>query len=79
MKGMKTGGRQKGVPNKTTAQAKQAIEECFKLLGDIDGLYAWAKDNKTDFYKIIYPKILPLDVNNNHSGLIKTETSVKHV
>lgn len=55
-------GRPKGSLNGTTAKAKAAIEECFEQLGGVDSLVVWAKDNKTDFYKIIYPKLLPLQV-----------------
>jgi hypothetical protein len=65
-KGVKTGGRQKGTPNKATANAKAAIEAVFVGLGDADALQSWAKsseDNLKAFYVNIWPKILPLQVN----------------
>lgn len=61
-KGHKTGGRQKGTPNSVTTNAKGAIEECFQRLGGVVALEAWAKENQTDFYKVVWPKILPLTV-----------------
>jgi hypothetical protein len=65
-KGIKTGGRQKGTPNKTTASAKAAIEQVFDGLGGSDALLAWAEEsdeNKRAFYVQVWPKVLPLQVN----------------
>lgn len=65
-KGLKTGGRTKGTPNKATANAKAAIEAVFVGLGDADALQSWAQesaDNLKAFYVNIWPKILPLQVN----------------
>lgn len=67
-KGIKYGGRQKGTPNGTTSNAKAAIEDCFEQMGGVANLVKWAKENETDFYKIIYPKILPLQVTGNDGG-----------
>ncbi len=64
-KRVKTGGRVKGQPNKLTTNAKDSIVECFRMLGGVQALYEWAKDNKTDFYKVIYPKVLPLTLSND--------------
>ncbi len=58
-------GRKKGVPNKTTKLAKQAIHEAFEELGGKDALVAWASsndENKKVFYTTIWPKIIPLQV-----------------
>ena len=68
-------GRPKGVPNKMTMAAKEAIQFAFDGLGGADGLIKWAKKNdlnKRVFYGQIYPKLLPLDVK--HSGEIQTLT-----
>lgn len=65
-KGVKTGGRTKGTPNKATANAKAAIEAVFTGLGDAAALQKWARsdpDNLKAFYVSIWPKILPLQVN----------------
>ena len=65
-KGLKTGGRKAGVPNRATASAKAAIEQVFTGLGDATALEAWARsdpDNLKAFYVTIWPKVLPLQVN----------------
>jgi hypothetical protein len=65
-KGIKTGGRIKGTPNKATASAKAAIEEVFTGMGGAEALRSWAlsdPDNTKAFYVSIWPKILPLQVN----------------
>lgn len=59
-------GRQKGVPNKTTKAAKDAIAQAAEALGGTDRLVAWVKEdpaNERVFWGTIYPKLLPLQVN----------------
>lgn len=67
-KGIKTGGRKKGVPNKTTLLAKDAIESAFAHLQTLakqrKDIASWAEDNTDDFYKMLFPKLLPLQVNH---------------
>jgi len=53
-------GRQKGSVNKTTKEAKEAIELAFQGLGGVDGLIKWAKNHRDSFYASIYPKLLPV-------------------
>lgn len=58
-------GRPKGVPNKVTQQAKEAIEHAFNGLGGAQGLLDWAKEdpaNQKIFYAQIWTKILPKDI-----------------
>lgn len=57
--GRKTGGRQKGTPNKVTAGAVANIMEVFQMLGGSEGFYEWAEENKTEFYKH-YAKLIPV-------------------
>lgn len=76
MKGLKTGGRQAGTPNKVTAEAKAAIEECFRRLGDVDALVAWAEENRSTFYEKIWPKVMPLQVK--HGGDDENESPIVH-
>lgn len=59
------GGRPPGSRNKTASNAKGAIEQCFEEMGGILNLVMWAKENQTDFYKTIYPKLLPLTVGSD--------------
>lgn len=62
MKGMKTGGRVAGTPNKFTANVKQAFVEAFEKLGGVDALVTWGKRNPTEFYRLV-SKIIPIDMN----------------
>lgn len=68
----KTGGRKKETPNKTTAIAKEAIEEAYAHLQEPAQAEArkdfksWATDNVGDFYKLLFPKLLPVQMN--HGG-----------
>lgn len=60
-KGQKTGGRQAGTPNKTTANVKAVLEEAFERLGGVEALAEWATANPGEFYKI-WSKLIPRDV-----------------
>lgn len=64
----RAGGRKKGIPNKVTTAAKEAIALAAEKLGGTDRLVAWAKEdpaNERVFWGTIYPKLLPLQVNGN--------------
>jgi hypothetical protein len=62
--GQRRGGRQRGSSNKTTANAKEAIELAFEGIGGVKTLTAWANDNQGDFFKLVFPKLMPLQVNH---------------
>lgn len=67
--GRKTGGRQKGTPNKLTTTVKQAIEQAAENLGGPARLAAWAQEspeNERVFWTSIYPKLLPLQARLTH-------------
>lgn len=69
--GKKTGGRQKGTPNKLTQDAKEAIEFVAQGLGGAEGMLIWAQEDKTNeriFWSTIYPRILPKEVKAEHTG-----------
>ena len=74
--GKKTGGRQKGTPNKTTALLKDAIlkaaENAGNKVGD-DGLISYleiqALENPGPFMSLL-GKVLPMTVNATHEGSI---------
>lgn len=60
-------GRPKGVPNKTTQLAKDAIALAAEGLGGTARLVKWAKEdpqNERVFWGQIYTKLLPLQVSN---------------
>lgn len=60
-KGRKTGGRQKGSLNKTSLNVKEAVLRVYEKIGGDDAFAEWAKDNKTEFYKIT-AKLIPRDI-----------------
>lgn len=67
----KTGGRQKGTPNKTTQAAKDAIALVAEGLGGSDRMLEWVQEdpaNERMFWKDIYPKLLPLQVTGENGA-----------
>lgn len=70
-------GRKKGVPNKVTKAAKDAIAEAAERLGGASRLVEWVQEDKANervFWGTIYPKLLPIQVNGageNGEHLIK--------
>ena len=67
-------GRRKGVPNKSTQIAKEAIAMAAEGLGGTQRLIAWAKEdakNEAAFWTTIYPKLLPLQVNADVQADVK--------
>lgn len=59
-------GRPKGLLNKTTQSAKDAIAQAAEELGGTARLVDWVKEdtgNEKVFWGTIYPKLLPLQVN----------------
>lgn len=61
-KGVKTGGRQKGTPNKITASAREAFQHAFNTIGGHEALAQWAKKNPSDFFKL-YARLISQDLN----------------
>lgn len=60
-------GRKKGVPNKITANIKDAFADAFEKRGGSQALYQWSLDNATEFYKLA-SKLIPADINNKVEG-----------
>lgn len=56
--GQKTGGRQKGTPNKVSAQVRENFLAVFTRLGGTAAMAEWAKANQSEFYKL-YARLLP--------------------
>lgn len=76
-KGKKTGGRQRGTTNKLTKSAREAFALAFEQSGGYAQLTAWAKENRTEFYKL-YARLIPVEhVGAGGDGPIATV--VKHV
>ena len=76
--GRKTGGRQKGTPNKRTALISEAMLGAFEHNGGQKWLNAWAKRNEDVFLGQVLPKLLPLQVNHadNEGGKLVIATGV---
>ncbi|MBA3683759.1 MAG: hypothetical protein H0W72_00710 [Planctomycetes bacterium] len=71
----KTGGRQKGTPNKTTASVKEGLMLAFAELGGVAALTDWARSNPGDFYRI-WVRMLPHGVKGEIHGHVTLEDLV---
>lgn len=60
-KGVKTGGRKKGTPNKIAGDVRDNVLTVFKELGGVKFMKEWAEKKPTEFF-MIYSKLLPKDV-----------------
>jgi hypothetical protein len=58
-------GRPKGVPNKSTAAAKEAFQLAFQGIGGVKRLAEWAEENPGEFFKL-YARLIP--VEQQHSS-----------
>lgn len=70
----KTGGRQKGTPNKTTQLAKEAIAIAAEGLGGAERMIAWAQEdpaNEKAFWTQIYPKLVPVQISGDPDNPIE--------
>ncbi|MEO1724777.1 MAG: hypothetical protein AAFR84_20565 [Pseudomonadota bacterium] len=87
-KGYKTGGRQKGTPNRRTALLKDAVLEAAERAGDEEGMTGYleqqARDNPTAFLTLL-GKVLPAQVDANltqavisHRPLTAEEWAERH-
>ncbi len=63
-KGFKTGGRQDGTPNKTTAALKDAILAALETVGGESYLVKVAKENPQVFCTLL-GKVLPMQVSGD--------------
>jgi len=72
MKGLKTGGRQVGTPNKITTAFKDAIRFVYEDIGGHAAFANWAKENPTDFYKIA-ARLIPTEKNSQEDRNITVE------
>jgi hypothetical protein len=57
--GRKTGP---GRPAGRTRQATDNIAEVFEMLGGVEGMVKWARNDRTEFYRKLYPKLIGVDV-----------------
>lgn len=62
-------GRPKGALNKNTVAVKDMILGALNGAGGMDYLKRQAEENPTAFLTLV-GKVLPLDVNNSHTGQV---------
>lgn len=75
-------GRPKGVRNKTTMVAKEAIALAAEKLGGVTRLVEWAKSdpqNEKAFWASIYPKLLPIQVAGDSDNPIHVVSKIERV
>lgn len=64
-------GRKKGSKNIHTYEAKEMIAQCFNKIGGLEAFAAWARINKTEFYRH-YAKLVPVKLAGvGKDGLIE--------
>ena len=73
-KGKKTGGRQKGATNKTTAELKEMILGALSEVGGQAYLVQQALDNPNAFMTLV-GKVVPRDLN----AAVEAATTIKFV
>lgn len=64
------GGRPKGAVNKTTRAAKELFALVNEDIGGRKAMAEWARENRTEFYKL-YARTIPIDTNLNAGGGLK--------
>lgn len=78
--GHKTGGRQKGTPNKITADLKRAILEAAEAAGGEGGTVGYlttqARENPAAFLTLI-GKVLPTTLAGDPSNPVSTVTRIE--
>ncbi len=71
-KGIKTGGRQKGTPNKITRDLRADILEAYRRAGGVEYLETIAKLNP-QLYCTLLAKVLPTQVTGAEGGPVRIE------
>lgn len=77
-KGVKTGGRAKGTPNKMSAALKDMILGALDSAGGQKYLVAQAHDNPTAFLTLV-GKVLPLQVSGDPANPVAVATRIEIV
>lgn len=75
-KGIKTGGRRKGTPNKLTGDLKEMILSALDQKGGVSYLMKQADDNPNAFLTLV-GKVLPMTVAGDPDAPLKTTITVE--
>lgn len=76
--GQKTGGRQKGTPNKLSMTVKENVINVFDSLGGTEHMKEWAIENPTQFYNI-YAKLLPTEITGDADNPLQVISTIQLV
>lgn len=57
-------GKKPGQTHEKTRKAKEAIELAFENIGGVETLTRWARENEGDFFKLLFPKLIPVQLNH---------------
>lgn len=78
--GKKTGGRQKGTPNKLSTTVKDNFIAVFADLNgqDLTHMKEWAAENPTQFYNL-YAKLLPFQVAGDPDNPLQVVSKIERV
>lgn len=68
-KGFKTGGRQRGTPNKVTRDIRQAVLDSFEKVGGAEYLAKQATENPTAYLSLL-GKVLPMQISGEGGGAL---------
>ena len=71
-KGIKTGGRQKGTPNKITRDIREAVLQSFEIVGGAQYLAEQARLNPTAYLSLV-GKVLPMQVTGEGGGPVSIQ------
>lgn len=74
-KGTRIGGRQKGTPNKNTAEIKEMIIQALSNKGGVTYLERQADENPTAFMTLV-GKVLPMQVTGEGGGPVRTRIEI---
>lgn len=81
-KGKPGPGRKKGIPNRQTAAAKDAIAMAAEGLGGVSRLVEWAKEdplNERAFWASIYPKLIPVQLAGDDDNPLRVVHKIELV
>lgn len=70
-KGERRGGRQKGTPNKLTADARQAVALAFQGVGGVEALTQWAHEHPTEFFTRVWTRTIPEEQKHEIVGEVR--------
>jgi hypothetical protein len=63
----KTGGRLPGVSNKFTGAFREAVQIVYTRLGGHAAFLEWARENRTEYYKIA-ARLIPGEMQEDNGG-----------